>query len=82
MANRCMLAINKLENFKQWLLEEGWNLEPVMGFYEIVRARKGKRVLLVYRKNEIKEHVSVPDSSMDVVKKFIQHRNNMGNGRC
>ena len=53
-----------------------------MGFYEIVRARKGKRVLLVYRKNEIKEHVSVPDSSMDVVKKFIQHRNNMGNGRC
>lgn len=45
MANRHTLHKNKLKAFKDWLISDGWEIEDTKGFYEILRAKKGKRVL-------------------------------------
>lgn len=52
MANRHTLHISKLEDFKDWLIKDGWEIEESQGFYEVLRARKPERKnpLIVYKK--------------------------------
>lgn len=45
MAVRNLLHKNKLEDFKQWLVECGWEIEPTKGDYEVLRARKDDKRL-------------------------------------
>ena len=78
MANRNTLHINKLEVFKEWLIKEGWEIESTKGMFEVLRARNKvrKRPLIVYRSFNGKEHFSVDDRDMGVVRAFI--RSNYG----
>ncbi len=40
MANRNTLHRSKLDGFKRWLEQDGWDLQPAKGDYEVLRARK------------------------------------------
>ena len=73
MRSRCLLHKNKLEDFEKWLAAHGWVLEPAVGEWEILRARKpGKNgVLLVYDRLNVKEHYTVFGESMEAVHRFI-----------
>ena len=71
MANRHLLHTSKKADFEQWLVEDGWVLQNTKGFWEVIRAKKGHRILLVYRKDNAKEHLSVEDKDVDVVKAFL-----------
>ena len=59
MANRHTLHISKLEDFKEWLVKDGWEIEEPKGIYEVLRARKYGRQnpLIVYTKADVKEHL-------------------------
>lgn len=74
MANRHTLHISKLEDFKKWLVKDGWEIEEPKGIYEVLRARKQGRQnpLIVYTKADAKEHLSVMDRDSGVVGAFLR----------
>ena len=74
MANRSRLHINKLEDFKEWLVKDGWNIEEPKGTWEVLRARKEgrKNPLIVYCKMEAKEHYSIMDRDSGVIGAFLR----------
>lgn len=74
MADRHRLHINKLDNFREWLIKDGWELEEPKGLYEVLRARKSGRQnpLIVYKKNSAKEHLSVLDRDSGVLSAFLK----------
>lgn len=74
MANRCSLHMSHVEEFKKWLIKDGWKIEEPKGFYEVLRARKdGKqRPLIVYKKLDAKEHLSVDDRDIGIVGAFLR----------
>ena len=78
MANRHLLHISKLEDFKKWLKNNGWTIEETKGRYEVLRARKygRKTPLLIYLKTyyipqkEIKR-LSFNDKDACIVRAFL-----------
>ncbi|WP_028562296.1 hypothetical protein [Paenibacillus pinihumi] len=73
MANRNTLHRSKLDGFKRWLEQDGWDLQPAKGDYEVLRARKGRRLLLVYDRHE-GNHLSVADANMGVVRSYLRDK--------
>lgn len=76
MANRHLLAVNKLEDFKNWLIENDWQIEKPKGKYEVLRARKSteKLPLIVYKKDKDGlVHLSVSDWNTKYVYEFINN---------
>lgn len=69
-----MLHISKLEDFKDWLVKDGWEIEQPKGTYEVLRARKSgrKNPLIVYTKADAKEHLSLMDRDSGVVGAFLR----------
>lgn len=74
MANRNTLHISKLQDFEQWLSENGWTIEKPNGVYEVLRARKisRKNPLIVFKKANAKEHLSVMDRDIDVIRAYLR----------
>ena len=74
MANRHTLHISKLEDFKEWLVKDGWEIEEPKGIWEVLRARKSGRQnpLIVYRKADAKENLSIMDRDSGVVGAFLR----------
>lgn len=79
MANRHTLHKSKLTAFGDWLISDGWKIEDTNGFYEVLRAKKGKRVLIVYERIDMKEHYSLADRDCPIVRKFLNRERNRGN---
>lgn len=81
MANRHILSITKLEDFKTYLLSNGYKLEAPKGDYEVLRATKTERKhpLIVYtkstyhRENEL-VHLTVLDRDVNVIRNFIHSK--------
>ena len=75
MANRYLLHINKLNDFKQWLTDNEWAILDTKGTYEVLRARKLgiAKPLIVYEKTG-KEHLSIADSDIKYVESFLKSR--------
>ena len=81
MANRHTLALSKLEDFKNFLLSDGYEIKEPKGDYEVLRAVKiGRKFpLIVYRKlctNGGKQlvHLSAADRDYGVVKAYLKRR--------
>ena len=79
MANRHTLAVAKLDDFKAWLVSDGWQIQEPKGFYEILRATKEgrKHPLLVYYRHDTNRgtdlvHYTVADRDSGVVGAYIR----------
>lgn len=74
MANRYVLHHKHLESFTSWLSQNGWVIVPTRGEYEVLRAIKHRRKypLIIYTRLDAKEHYSVMDRDMPVIKKFLR----------
>ena len=74
MANRHTLHISKLEDFKEWLVKDGWEIEEPKGIWEVLKARKSGRQnpLIVYRKADAEEHLSIKERDSGVVGAFLR----------
>ena len=71
MAIRNILHQSKLDAFKDWLVEDGWTICDPKGIYEVLRAKKNLKYLLIYRQLDAKEHYSVLDADCHIVRKFL-----------
>ncbi len=76
MAKRALLHRSKIEDFKAWLQEDGWQIEKTKGIYEVVRAKKpNRKPLIVYtRDSKGSEHISVQERDEGVVRAYIRDR--------
>lgn len=72
MANRCLLHQNKLEAFKEWLVNDGWKLYPRKDYSEVLRAKKNKKWLIVFHKWDATQHFSVRDEDAGIVRRFLK----------
>jgi hypothetical protein len=57
-ANRCVVHVSKIEEFKEWLRSRGYNIEDPKGFYEVVRARKPGRAPVIFHKRDRTDHLT------------------------
>ena len=72
MANRHTLHINHLPKFKLWLQNQGWTLLPLSNNeYEVLRAKRDNRVLVIYKKMNAKEHLSYMDKDRRLIRRFL-----------
>ena len=85
MANRNTLSVNKLEDFKEWLISDGWRLHRTKGFYEVLRATKdGKiRPLIVYKRLDTNigcdlVHYTLDDRDCGVLRAYLKARKDNG----
>ena len=76
MANRHKLHISKTEEFKNWLIINGWEILPLSDNpFEVIRAvKRHERYLVIYRKARAKEHLSYADRDADIVGQFLRER--------
>lgn len=73
MAVRNILHIDKLEAFEEFLRFEGYMILPLSkNPYEVLRAKKGRGTVIIYRRSEAKEHLSVMDKDYGLVEKFLR----------
>lgn len=72
MAERCLLHKNKLEPFKVWITSSGYELQETKGLYEVLRATKGKETVIIYRKTQAKEHLTVQQKDYKLIRQFIR----------
>ncbi|MBR5316013.1 MAG: hypothetical protein IKU44_04400 [Firmicutes bacterium] len=73
MANRNTLHMNKLPAFKEFLVSEGYEILPTVDIYEVLRARgKDKKTVVVYKRNSAREHVSIMDKDMWLLRRFLR----------
>lgn len=81
MANRHTLAISDLDNFKDWLIKEGWSVENPKGPYEVLRARHPKRKLplIVHKKDSAKMHCSIDERYMWLFRKYYAEKGEIKN---
>ena len=81
MANRHILAVNKLDDFKEWLVSDGWQIQEPKGYYEALRATKEgkKHPMIIYFRHDTNGgnkiiHYSVADRDCGVVGAYIRDR--------
>ena len=72
MANRVLLHMSKLKDFESWLEKQGYMILPTSkNPYEVLRAKKSKDTVIIYRKGDSKEHLSIMDKDYALIRKFI-----------
>ena len=72
MGTRNLLHINQLNSFTNWLKKDGWEIYAPKGMYEALRAKKEKRWIIVYRRANPREHLSLRDKDCDIVRQFLK----------
>lgn len=77
MAERCLLHKNKLELFKWWLSSKGYEIQATKGFYEVLRAKKKKNIVIVFQRYNADEHLSVQQKDYRLVREFIRETKEM-----
>lgn len=70
MQKRATLHRSKLDEFKRWLLADGWTLGK-LGNYQVVNAKKGKERFCAYDRNR-GDHFTVQGNMLPVVGRFIR----------
>lgn len=81
MANRHTLAASHIEEFKHWLVADGYTLRETKTPYEVIRATKPdrKHIFFVHKRLDTeagkqREHFTVADRDMGVVRAFLRNR--------
>lgn len=72
MAERCLLHQNKLELLKWWLSSKGYEIQATKGIYEVLRAKKDKETIIIYKKDRAKEHLTVQEKDYRLIRQFIR----------
>lgn len=79
MADRHTLSASHIDEFKLWLIDDGFTLQEPKGLYEAIRATKPSRKhpFIAYKRygvedGEIRDHFTVADKDMGVVRAFLR----------
>lgn len=75
MRTRALLHRNKLEDFKKWLLANGYEYKENQGTYEILRwkGKAGQPIPMIYDRDR-GDHLTASNSAYSFVRRFIRQR--------
>lgn len=77
MAARALLHKSKLKELETWLEKQGYVILTANGdSCEVLRAKKDKDTVIIYRKLAAKEHLSVMDKNYALIRRFIKQQVN------
>jgi hypothetical protein len=77
MANRNTLAISKLGEFKEWIIEQGLKPLKTKGIYEVLRWKsdeKGEAMPVIFQKDVAKVHLTCNKSAERFVKAWFRRK--------
>ena len=80
MAERCLLHQNKLDLFKWWLCSNGYEIQETKGCFEVLRAKRGKETIIIFRQLDKKEHLTVQQKDYRTVRRFITETRGLKDG--
>ena len=72
MAERCLLHQNKLDLLKKWLSSKGYEIQATKGDFEVLRAKKDKDTVIIFKQLDKKEHLTVQQKDHRLIRKFIR----------
>lgn len=72
MVARNLLHKTKLEEFKLWLDSCDRQHRPGNGDYQVLQVKHGSGWMPIFSRNEMPEHLSVPDPLIGLVRLFLQ----------
>ncbi len=85
MANRNTLCVENLNDFKEWLISDGWEIQQLKGYYEVLRATKQikKYPLIVYKRLDTNNgknlvHYTIQDRHVGVLRAYLKARKQNG----
>lgn len=80
MKNRITVRHGMLGDLESYLIKSGWRLEPTVGEYEVLRARKNEypRPLLVYDRKERGCGYSIDERDIKVYQGWKKNRKKRG----
>lgn len=85
MANRNTLCVEKLDDFKEWLMSDGWKIQQPKGYYEVLRATKQskKHPLIVYKRLDTNGgnnlvHYTIQEKDVGVLRAYLKVRKQNG----
>ena len=78
MAERCLLHQSKLELLKWWLSANGYEIVPTKGIYEVLRAKKEKETVIVFKQSDKTEHFTVQQKDYRLIRRFINETKKIG----
>lgn len=84
MANKYALTLSDVQEFKSWLMQNGWRIEKIKSENEIVRMTSGKyeKPLVIYKQTKESIFASVPDMWYDVVNVFYNEKKTKEDAGC
>jgi hypothetical protein len=71
---RNQLHLNKLKEFTQWAVRQGYKEEPIKGYYEIMRLRGIDGKLKIFWIHIGGDHVTTDRESQPLVDAWMQSR--------
>lgn len=74
MAIRSRVHKNKASRFLNYLISDGWNQEDTKRTYELFRVRKDDRLMITFRNNQGKEHITIQDKDKDIVNGYLKEQ--------
>ncbi|QYU58197.1 hypothetical protein K1728_01930 [Weissella confusa] len=75
MAQRNLLHLNDVAAFGDFLVsEKGYALQKTTNIYEVLRAKRPGRTVIVYEKDVAKEHASILDKDQALVREFLRYK--------
>lgn len=81
MANRHILTVSQLNDFKEWLISDGWEIQKTVGEWEVLRAiKQGKKhPLIVYSKlktnnDTLLVHLTVLDRDEHIIWQYLKSK--------
>lgn len=75
MATRNLLHKSQLNQFEQWLKKRGYKiLSTSKNYFEVLRAFKDGNHVIIYRKANSAEHLSIMDKDYKLIREFITER--------
>lgn len=80
MATRSILHISKLQEFESFLEDKGYMIiSTSKNPFEVLRAKKDRDTVIVYKKADAKEHLSTMDKDYHLVREFIKIQRKQSN---
>lgn len=74
MAIRNMLPTYLLNDFKKYLEQKGFMILRPVGNYEVLRAKKDKEYVLIFRQDKNKDYLSFQDKDYVWVNDFLKQK--------
>lgn len=75
MANRALLHVDKLPEFRAWLTDRGYELEDPKGTYEVLRVRyPGYPPVIFYQRDRATVHITTYGHGEKLAWAFIRER--------